>query len=85
MATQNIVGVHFKGGTIDRVKLESGQLLDRKLMVKQMQAGAVFMSKPRFPAQPTKISLVVQSGHEILTTNPAEAEDGDFVEGVPTF
>jgi hypothetical protein len=82
--TEEIVGVHLKGSNIDRVRLKSGQVLMRALMVKAMERGTVFMTKPSgLGIQPLQVQLVKKGTKDVLTTNPREPDD--FLEGVPTL
>jgi hypothetical protein len=81
--TEEITGVHFKGGSIERVRLKNGQLLQRLLMLKQMERGTVFMTLPALGHEPQKVQLVKKGSKDILTTNPRE--ESDYLEGVPTL
>jgi hypothetical protein len=84
--TEEITGVHFKGGTIDRVRLKNGQLVARAILIKQMERGTVFVTKPAQLQQESKpLQLVKRSGKDVLTTNPDPDEANDFIEGVPSF
>jgi hypothetical protein len=84
LATEEIVGVHLKGSNIDRVRLKSGQVMMRALMIKAMERGTVFMTKPAgLGLQPLQVQLVKKTGKDVITTNPREPDD--FLEGVPTL
>ena len=84
--TEEITGVHFKGGTIDRVRLKSGQMVPRAIVIKQMERGTVFVTKPaQLQAESKTLQLVKRSGKDVLTTNPDPDESNDLVEGVASF
>ena len=78
-----IVGVHFKGGTIDRVKLSNGTMVERKIMLKQIQMGHTFKTKPPLGQEVHDVKVVIRSGKEMLVTD-STSED-EHLDGVPTF